>query len=157
MIHQNSAMPAIWQRHSIWFIWYIVFKMRWIRDITTSVLGFGACGGFTQMNLNKLRVLFHWNQIFFFWKSQLQSAISCPFDENILHLLSLHCYIHRWPHQSTTCTALFPVNKFIFSYITCKELWGLTMLLLLSCWIIAGKTQYKLLSFVCFMNFRTSS
>ncbi|XP_073331341.1 uncharacterized protein [Pagrus major] len=46
----------------------------------------------------------------------------------------------RLPHPSNTCTTLFPVNKFRFSYITCKNLRGLTMLLLLSCWIIAGIT-----------------
>lgn len=131
--------------HGSWFIWYIVSKMRWIRDITTSLLGLRTCGGFTQMNLNKWRVLFHWNQIFFLESHSCTVCHFLPFwwSLNILNLLSLHCYIHRLVHPSTTCTALFPVNKFIFSYITCKELFGLTMLLLLSCWIIAGKIQYK--------------
>lgn len=118
--------------------------MRFIRDITMSVLGLRACGGFTQMNLNKLRVLFHWNHIFFFLESH--SCTVCHFLpfwwEYLASTLNALLYSQD---PSTTCTALFPVNKLIFSYITCKELRGLTMLLLLSCWIIAGKIQYKLL------------
>lgn len=126
--------------HGSWFIWYIVSKMRWIRDITTSLLGLRTCGGFTQMNLNKLRVLFHWNQIFFFRKSQLHCL---PFPALLMRISCIcsHCIaiFTGWCTHRLHAQLCFLSSKFIFSYIICKELRGLTMLLLLSCWIIAGK------------------
>lgn len=97
--------------HGSWFIWYIVSKMRWIRDITTSLLGLRTCGGFTQMNLNKLRVLFHWNQIFF-----LESH-SCT----VCHFLPFW-----WEYLASALIALLysqvgaPVN-YMHSFVSCQQ------------------------------------
>lgn len=100
------------------------------------------------MNLNKLRVLFHWNQIFFFRQSQLHCL---PFPALLMRISCIcsHCIaiFTGWCTHRLHALLCFLSSKFIFSYIICKELRGLTMLLLLSCWIIAGKIQYKL--FIC--------
>lgn len=143
--------------HGSWFIWYIVSKMRCIRDITTSVLGLRTCGGFTQMNLNKLRVLFHWNQIFFFRKSQLHCL---PFPALLMRISCIcsHCIaiFTGWcTHRLHAQLCFLSTSSYSVTLLAknCVD-WQWSFF-----WVV-GLLQVRYntnSSFACFMNFRTSS